>query len=443
VIAFRGATVIDGTGSPPFPNALFVISEDRILSVGPATPEAVKALPEGSQVITADGKWIIPGLIDAHVHAESDDDLKTMLNWGVTTVRLMAEDVAAAEKLARESMGRRDIPDVFPAAPIFTARGGWWDQGEPSDRNVDRFPATPAKARAAVRKARALGAREIKIMWDDMGWCRDPKSRLPKIDPRVAQALIDEARRQGLRATVHAPNLADARAAVAAGATALAHGVIEPVDDAMIAMMRKRNVFYIPTMGVFEFLADTRKFVDYVLWKGGVQLPHGARDSLNEASYGFLKPTTVNRYRSSVYSDTYRERYPNFADLKGRLAALRSNLKALHDAGVPIALGTDMWAFPGLGVSIEMELYVSDPIDLSSEERLKTTLSPLDAIQAATHTAARSLGIEKDRGTLEPGKRADFLVLRESPLNLANVRNIDGTWKAGVRVGPMSRQRGP
>ena len=109
-LAVRGATLIDGTGAPPVPNALLVVSDGRIVSVGTATPEALKALPAGTQIVAAERKWIIPGLIDAHVHAESEEDLKTMLRWGVTSVRLMAEDVAAAEKLAKASSPRAGHP---------------------------------------------------------------------------------------------------------------------------------------------------------------------------------------------------------------------------------------------------------------------------------------------------------------------------------------------
>jgi len=392
----------------------------------------VKALPAGTQVIPADGKWIIPGLIDAHVHAESDDDLKTMLKWGLTSVRLMAEDVAAAHALATASRERRDIPEVFPAAPIFTTKGGWWDQGEPADAHVDRFPTTAEAARAAVRKAKELGSTEIKLMLDDMSWCRAPKPPLPRMMADVAKALIDEARRQGLRATVHAPKLADAKEAIADGATALAHGVIEPLDDVTIAAMKKRSIFYIPTMDIFEFLADTRKFVDSVLAETGIADTQGATGHGPSWLQGWLLPRTVQQYRSPEYSERYRDRYPNFENVKQRLPALRQNLKALQAAGVPVALGTDMWAFPGLAVSIEMKLYVG------------AGLTPLEAIRAATQTASRSLGIDRDRGTLEPGKRADFLVLTADPLqDVSGVRRIDGTWKAGVRVGPISGQRGP
>ena len=386
-----------------------MVENGRIVSVGTATLAAVAALPAGAQVRDASGKWILPGLIDAHVHADSDRDLKTMIDWGVTSVRLMAEDVAAAEKLASESRNRSDVPEVFPAAPIFTARGGWWDQGEPADAHLDRFPPAPAAARASVRKAKELGSSEIKLMLDDMGWCRDPKPRLPRMRPDVAKALIQEARRLGLRAIVHAPELADAKEAIAGGATALAHGVLDPIDGATLAVMKNRPVFYVPTMDIFEFLADPRGFVDSVL-------------SDPRAAAG-LPAETVARYRGAAYSDGYRERYPNAENVRRRLPALQENLRNVEAAGVPIALGTDTWAFPGLGVSIEMDLHV------------RAGLTPLQAIRSATQTAARSLAIERDRGTLEAGKRADLLVLSADPVaDVKNVRAIDAVYRGGRRV---------
>jgi imidazolonepropionase-like amidohydrolase len=408
--AFRGATLIDGTGHPPVADSLIVVRDGRILSVGTATPEALAALPAGAPVEDAAGKWIVPGWIDAHVHAESDADLEEMLRWGVTSVRLMAEDVAAAGRLAERSRYPASrFPDVFPAAPIFTAKGGWWDQGEPAGAGVNRVPATPEQAREAVRGAKAMGASEIKLMLDDMAWCRAPKPALPRMKSEIARALVSEARKQGLRATVHAPGLPDAKEAVALGATALAHGVLDPLDAKTVAEMKKRPVYYIPTMDIFEFLADPRSFVDQVL-----------ADPATLA----IGREKVSRYRSATYSDTYRERYPNFENVRAHLPSLYRNLKRLREAGVPIALGTDMWAFPGLGVSIELDLYV------------RAGFSPLEAIRAATETSARSLGVEKDRGTLQPGRRADFLVLDDDPLrDIKNVRRIRDIYKAGERVG--------
>lgn len=410
-LVLRGATLIDGTGAPARPNSLVVISGERIVSVGQATPETLKALPAGARVEDASGKWIVPGFVDAHVHADSDADLKQMLRWGVTSARLMAEDVEAAAKLAAATRGRTDVPEVFPAAPIFTAKGGWWDQGQPPDSNLDRFPDTPERARSAARRAKTLGSFEVKLMLDDMGWCRDPLPRLPRVTPEVAKALIDEARRAGLRVSVHAPNLADAKEAITGGATALAHGVLDRIDEWTLGVMKSRPVFYIPTMDIFEFLADTRAFVEGVF-------------SDPRAEKG-LPASVVAQYRALAYAEAYARRYPNFRNIRERLPMLKENLIRLHAAGVPVALGTDMWAFPGLGVSIEMDLYV------------KAGLSPLEAIRAATQTAARSLGLEKERGTLEPGKRADLLLLDADPVkDVKNVRAIAAIYKAGQRVGP-------
>jgi imidazolonepropionase-like amidohydrolase len=236
----------------------------------------------------------------------------------------------------------------------------------------------------------------------------------------VAKALISEARKLGLRATVHAPNLTDAKEAISDGATSLAHGVLEPFDEATIAVMKSRPVFYIPTMDIFEFLADTRSFVDRVL----------AEDRVAE----WLAPATLTRYRSTEYSDGYRDRYPNFENVKLHLQMLRDNVRRLNAAGVPVALGTDMWAFPGLAVSIEMDLYTESGI------------TPGQVIRVATRNAARSMGIDADRGTLEAGKRADLLVLFANPLKprpSESVRAIDGIWKSGARVGPAGQRRGP
>ena len=412
-IVFRGATLIDGTGAPPVPDALLVIADGRVVYSGVASPEALDAVPASATAVSLAGKWIVPGFIDAHVHADTDGDLRQMLQWGVTAVRLMAEDVVASRALAaRAARAGSGMPDIFPSAPIFTAKGGWWDQGQSPDANLDRFPGTPDEARAAVRKAGALGAQEVKLMLDDMAWCRAPLPALPKVEPAVARALVEEARRLGLRAMVHAPELADADAAIGFPATALAHGVLESIPEERIGQMRRRSVYYIPTMDVFEFLADTKGFVDGVLSDPATTAPGRGISRENAA-----------KLKSPAYSAGYRERYPNFENVKRCLPALRENLRRLHAGGVPVALGTDMWAFPGLGVSVEMDLFV------------KAGLTPLETIRAATQTSARSLAIDGNYGTLEAGKQADFLVLLADPLqDVKNTRRISEIYKHGVRV---------
>ena len=402
-VLITGATVIDGTGAAPVSGVTLLVRDGRFAEIGPG--RGAKA-PKGVLVIDASGKWIVPGLIDAHVHVESAADTRAMIRWGVTSARLMSESVEAAQAAAKRSATRHHAPELFPAAPIFTAPGGWWSE-EPRDPKVDRFPSGPAAARTAVLQAHALGSAEIKIMDDDMGWCRDPLPRLPKIAPDVRTALIRTARESGMRVAVHAPDLADASDAVADGATVLAHGIIDaPVTDDLAARMRAGGVFYVPTLDIFDFLADPRGFMQRAL--SDVRI----RES--------LPVKTLERYRSDEYFETYRRRYPNAAFVARQLPVLYRNVKTLEAAGVAVALGTDMWAFPGAGAHLELEDLVA------------AGLTPLEALRAATLVSARSIGADGDRGTIEVGKRADFVVLENDPTrDIRNTRSIERVFKAG------------
>ena len=405
-ILITGATVIDGTGSPPIPRARILIRDGKIVEVAMETPASAARLPRGVRVVDAAGKWIIPGLIDAHVHVESAADTRAMIRWGVTSARLMAERVEAAGTLARRSRNRTRTPDFFPAAPIFTAPGGWWSS-EPADPKVDRFPRDAASARAAVDRAKALGSSEIKIMDDDMGWCRDPLPRLPKIAAEVRSALVAEARRSGMRVAVHAPELADARDAVADGATVLAHGVLDaPIPEDLARRMRDGGVFYVPTLDIFDFLADPPAFMRRVL----------SDPRIAES----LPKKTAALYRSAGYFETYRDRYPNAAFVSKQLPVLYGNVRTLRAAGVEVAMGTDMWAFPGAGAHLELEDLVA------------AGLTPLEALRAATLVSARSIGAADDRGTIAAGKRADLVVLENDPTrDIRNTRSIERVYKGG------------
>ena len=169
-IAFRGATLIDGTGAPPLPNALLVVSDGphRVGRSRDARRRSA-ALPAGTRVVDVTGKWIVPGLIDAHVHAESDEDLKTMLAWGVTSVRLMAEDVAAAvasgEGVAdsrRHSRGlsrRADLHDEGRLVGPGPAAGRRTSTGFP------RRPPRPASPCARRRRSAPPRSRSCSTTW--------------------------------------------------------------------------------------------------------------------------------------------------------------------------------------------------------------------------------------------------------------------------------------
>ena len=346
-----------------------------------------------------------------------------MLNWGITSVRLMEEDTAKAVDISTRSRTRSDVPDVFAAAPIFTTKGGWWDQGQPPDRNLNRFPATAAEARESVRKAKALGTREIKVMLDDMAWCRAPKPPLPKVSQPVLEALLGEARDLGLRAIVHAPNLEDAKAALPPGRRrSLTASSIRSTTPRSPTMGR-RHVAYVPTMDIFEFLAD----------------PRGRSRTACSGPPGspverWLEPATVQRLRSREYSDHYRaalpepgERLPAPADPPREPAPAEGRRRPDRDGhghvGVPGARGvSSRWSSTSRPGSRRWRRSVP-------RRRRPRTRS------ATRRTGARSSTASARTSSSSPPTRC---------ATSSNVRRIDAIWKAGERVGPRRpERRGP
>ena len=194
VIAFRGATLIDGTGRA---------ARSGRAARGRRRPDRVRRAadregaggPAGGRRRRSRfrGKWIVPGLIDAHVHAESDADLEQMLRWGVTSVRLMAEDVAAAREAARRRRPCR-VQDAGRLSARAHLHGEGRVVGTGRARRLAPRPLSGARPRRPARpcvEAKSLGSTEIKLMLDDMAWCRAPL-------PAAAEASI-----AGRRAGAH------------------------------------------------------------------------------------------------------------------------------------------------------------------------------------------------------------------------------------------------
>ncbi|MGH7894659.1 MAG: amidohydrolase family protein [Candidatus Binatia bacterium] len=400
---FDNALLWDGSGAPPSRAALCVV-EERIAEDGACA---------GAVHVDLGGAFVVPGLIDTHVHVEREDDLPLYTRLGVTTVLAMVETLAEAQRLEAASRRHPDWPEITSAAPIFTARSGWWDESTPRDAEVDRFPGSAAEAEAAVDRAAALGARRLKVMLDDMRWCRDPEPRLARMKPEVFAALADAARRHGLPLLVHAVRAVDVAEAVAGGTALLAHGPLEsPLPAEVESAIAARGIAISPTLGVYEFLADLPSFLDRAL--GDPRL----RALVPEA--------TIARYRSAEYAASYAASYPNQREVARLLPELRAALRRLAAAGAPIVLGTDMWAFPGTGVHLELEAMATAGLDSRN------------VLLGATARAATALGLA-DRGVLVAGRRADFVVLEPGADPLRDVRElraIAAVYRGGRRVHP-------
>jgi hypothetical protein len=281
-IALVGATLIDGTERKPIENSVIILHGTTITHVG--TKDDV-IIPQSAKVIDVSGKYIIPGLIDCHIHYEQPRDLVQLLAWGVTSVNCMFESTDFALEMEKKTADDSiHSPQIYATAPIFTCEGGWWyGEGFPIDSTVNRFPQTPDEAREQVRKVKAKGIKRIKLMYDDMGWCRDPLPRFNKMKKEILEAFLDEAGKQDLCVVVHAPQLKDAMDVFNATPyrvkwhgdfgfpetrfAALAHGVLDDTLSWETAKMtvRPKGIMYVPTFCVFEFLADVEGFMTNAL----------------------------------------------------------------------------------------------------------------------------------------------------------------------------------
>jgi imidazolonepropionase-like amidohydrolase len=347
-------------------------------------------VPPGAERVSLAGKYVIPGLINAHGHANDlDRDLDTYAKYGVTTVVSLGNDAnAAAAIAARDAQGRPGLTRarIFTSGPVIT-------------------PATPEAAREQVAKLAAMKADSVKIRVDDN------LGTSAKMAPEVYRAVIDEAHRLGLRVAAHIFYLSDAKALLRAGVDMIAHSVRDAeIDDEFIQLMKGRNVPYCPTL--------TRELATFVY----ESTPPFFADPL------FLReadPALVAQLQEPARQDAMR-RSASAQAYKAALVVAKRNLKRAADAGILIAMGTDSGAFPerfeGYFEHLEMEMMAD------------AGLTPAQILRAATVDAARALQV-KDIGSLAPGSWADFVVLDRNPLtDIRNTRAIASVWIAGNRV---------
>ena len=421
-----GATLINPTATVLVADALIVITGSRITSVGRVPPEAGSAAgrPAGAEIIDARGKFVIPGLADMHNHLGAGGmsfgpqrenyvgNLGRMLSVGVTTV--FNPDVGESEFAQLKAAAGADAAPYarfFGTGPAITVPGASLGQ-------QGLTPAAAADARAMVQKLKAANVDAIKIHRDDLAWASKKTVQTMPVD--VLQAVVDEAHRVGLRAHVHAPQLARAKEALRAGADGLMHGIIdEPIDQDFIALMKKNGAVYVPTLGMFEDVADVGAFAKR-------QAPFW--DQL-----GFQPPGIYQVFMSPQGVQIFQSFLSNTAFTREHLPMLRTNMQQAFAAGIPIVMGSDTGFFGVLlGVAAPMEL----------ELMVEGGLKPRDAIASATINAARMIGREQELGSVEAGKVADMLILDANPLDdIRAVRRVHRVVKGGVVYDPARLPR--
>jgi len=394
--ALTHATVIDGTGAAPQSDVTIVMETGRIREIGPASKVSP---PAGATVIDLTGKFIVPGIINAHGHvdAKREPQLRQYALYGVTTTTSMSfdnDDIAEfkAEQKRGNLRGARilTVKYRFMSAPF----------------NPGSEAKTPEEARAKVDEIVANGADFIKVWIDNQG------GKLVKLSPEFCAAVLDQARKHGKITMAHVYEYADAKMIVDKGVNILAHNVRDQeIDSDFVATLKQRNVSVISTLareeGMFVYGEGPTWIEDPFFRKG-----------LSPERFEILK----TKKREEQAKD------PELARNKRAFEIDKINLKKLSDAGVRIALGTDSGGAPdrffiqGFFEHRQMELMV------------QAGLTPMQVIQAFSKGASEALGIDKEFGILAKGKAADLLVLEKNPLeNITNMRTIQGVYLGGKK----------
>ena len=383
VRAFTGARLIDGTDRAPVTNATIVVRDGRIVAAGAAV-----TVPAGAERVALAGKTVIPGLINTHGHVNTRDrDLKTYAAYGVTTVFSLGGE-EAPHFAARDSQNTPSLnrARIFVAGPVLA-------------------PATPAEAREQVAKVQALKVDLVKIRVDDN------LGTTPKMTPEVYRAVIDEAHKRGMRVAAHLFYLQDAKGLLDAGADFIAHSVRDAdISPDVITQLKSRGICVCPTLmrevSTFVYASTPDFFAD----------PFFLKHADVKQVADLKTPASQEAMRKSPAAQRY----------KAGLEVASRNLKKLSDNGIMIAMGTDtgpVGRFQGFFELKELELMA------------KAGLTPKQVLQAATRDAARCWKVDRDLGTIEAGKWADFVVLDADPLvDIANTQRISDVYIAGNRV---------
>jgi imidazolonepropionase-like amidohydrolase len=422
LVIFTGERLIDGTGRPPIEHGELVIAGDRIIAAGKIDP-ALTGTDKEAQIIHCDGETIMPSLISDHSHLgvvkgknisaanftpeNIEAALKQYEGYGVTAVLSLGMNKDSLYAVRDEQREGK-----FRGADIFTAdRGlGVASAAPPQPIGPDQVarPATPEEGRQMVREMAARHPDMIKC------WVDDLFGQAPKMPPEIYTAIIDEAHKNGLRVAAHLFYLDDAKSLLRDGLDVVAHSVRDkPVDGEFLDLMKARHAAYIPTLDLDE---SQFSYADHPAYMRSAAFRTAAGPELLAE---WLSPAYAWRIRKSPFTPLNRSAHED---------ALR-NVKSVYDAGILVGFGTDSGAMPtrlpGWAEHRELQLLV------------QAGLTPMDAILCATRNAAEVLGDGKDRGTLEPGKRADFLVLEANPLDdIANTTRLAAIYHGGVRVEP-------
>ncbi|HEX3151978.1 MAG TPA: amidohydrolase family protein [Gemmataceae bacterium] len=418
-VVVRGGSLFDPVAGSMAPVQAIVIDGEKIVAVG--TPKKPVDLPKGARVIDANGKFILPGLIDAHVHlvhrlnfahVTGDEVLPLFLANGVTTVRDTGDEIVAQTLVAHFAAAHPGrCPRVFMASFLL-------DADPPIHRDIGLPVADPTKVPGIVDDMVAWKVTTLKIY--------------ASAGRPVGRKVIEEGHRRGLFVTGHL-SAYRAQDAIEDGIDCLEHitsvfdfaippelarqphprstlDLANPQAKGLIALLAKRNVMVDPTLTVFKNMLLLSDLEEVHQHADNAKMPERLRTYWD-----------VYRRGQSLALSTRDRR-------KGEFAKYQELTGLLHKTGVPLLVGTDApepYCPPGYALHQEMELMV------------ESGLTPTAVLQAATIHNARALKEQDRLGSIAAGKLADLVILDADPTaDIRNTRKIIQVVRSGIVCDP-------
>lgn len=442
VTAIVGGTLVhpEQPGAPTEKDMTVIFSGERIQAVGPSKTTPV---PKGATVIEAKGKWILPGMIDSHVHFfQSGDPFTRPDAIDATKIVPYAKEVERNKArlpatfkvwLASGVTSVADVGGPFwnfevrdaarksPAAPRVIVAGPLISMVDRPQLDLGDPPiikcASPEAARELAKKELARKPDLLKVWYiyrpgDDLA-----------AQEAIVKATGDAAHEAGIRLAVHATELDVAKSALRAGADILVHSVADkPIDAEFLQLAKSRHIIYVPTL----FVRDGYRLVIFGGWK-----PTEPEQRLADPQI-LAQMNAIEKAPKEKLSPQLAERRAKGPPKESKRSDME-NLRPVWDAGITVAMGTDAGNVGTLhGPSIFREMQLMRDAGLTMPEILLS----------ATVNGAKMMGMERDIGTVETGKLADLIILDADPLaKVDNLSKVYRTIKGGTVFTPTELMR--
>ena len=362
-------------------------------------------IPDDALVFNGQGKFLMPGLVDMHVHIQNENDLILFIANGITSVRNMWGNTGKMllfgfpDQLALRKQIKQGLlfgPTIYSAGPIM--------EGSPSFHPMAEVFSTPKSGSESVTWQKTQGYDFIKVY--------------DHLLPDVYQAILETARIEGIPVVGHVPFAIGLDGVLTSGQLTIEHltGYIDPDAAEFIIPENQLDAYAIKTLE-----SSVWNVVTLSEYPKSKETPEGFERLKNQPGIKFISPGT-RMFTPFLYLMTSKSHTYEGSDYPEHIANLnRRMVAALHEAGAGILLGTDAaqaYHIPGFSIHEELAYLVD------------AGLSPYEAIEAGTRNAALILGKSDEFGTIETGKRADLILLEGNPLeDVGNIQN-----RAGVMV---------